>query len=201
VSALDEAVARLASRAAVVVALAPVDGRGPAAQSAAGARAAGDALIGHADDGRPSWRAGCTGSIAHTDTEAVAARTSNPSVTALGIDVEVSAALAAADARLVLAPSEVALVDAHERPDWAATLLWSAKEAAFKAWSTATEGALGSVDPVEIVVSLDEWGRAFTVGAVGRLGAVLRDLTPVTGFYEEADERVVTLVVARRAPE
>jgi 4'-phosphopantetheinyl transferase EntD len=198
VSELADAVTRLASRAGVRGALVLVDGAGRDARSRAGALAAGPTLVGHAEDGRPLWSAGSTGSIAHTDTEAVAVVAAEDRCGALGVDIEVAAALAVDDARLVLAPAEQALVDAHARPDWAATLVWSAKESAFKAWSTATGGGLGTVDPIEIVVTLDEAARSVSVDACGRLGAVVRQLVPSSGFYEEADGRVLTLVLIGR---
>jgi 4'-phosphopantetheinyl transferase EntD len=140
------------------------------------------------------WSDGCTGSIAHTADEAVAVVAETAAMRALGVDVEHHAALAVEDARLVLAASEQAVVDAHAHPAGAATRLWSAKEAAFKAWSTATAGGLGTVDPVDIVVTVDEASRTLSVDATGELRAAVRELVPSAGVYDEAAGRVLTLV-------
>jgi len=84
----------------------------------------------------------------------------------MGIDLEQAGALPAEDAALVLSAGERARLDSHPDPDALATVLWSAKEAAFKAWSTAL-GGLADVDPVEIVVVPDDAAAAFaTTGAV-----------------------------------
>jgi 4'-phosphopantetheinyl transferase EntD len=208
VTPLGAAVAQLAARAGVTAALAPVDGPGRLAQRAAGAHAAATALTaagcaggtvrGHADDGRPLWPEPFTGSIAHTDDDAIAAICrQGPSCTALGVDIELSGALGAADAQLVLDRREREVVGHGNRADWTATLIWSAKESAFKAWSTATAGGLDTVDPADIHVELDEDARTFTVEASGQLGKAVRPCGDVVGAYTEAEGRIVTMVVLR----
>jgi phosphopantetheinyl transferase (holo-ACP synthase) len=202
VIARADALTRLASRAGVRGALVPVDGSGREAERAAGhaaASAVGAAVTGYAADGqRPVHADGRAASIAHTATEAVAVAADAGCVRALGVDVEHAGALAVEDARLVLGADEQAYVDGHDRPEWAATLLWSAKESAFKAWSHATDGGLGTVDPVDIRVVVDADARSFTVTADGRLGEIVCDLVPSNGYFDDADGRVFTLVVLPR---
>ncbi|HEX7096493.1 MAG TPA: 4'-phosphopantetheinyl transferase superfamily protein [Acidimicrobiales bacterium] len=207
---LAAALARLTDRTGVTLAWARVAGDGPRAASAAGARAARDALAaagcaggevqGHADDGRPLWPAGFTGSISHTDVAAVAAAVAcGATVGAVGVDVERSGALPAGDAVAVLGEQERALVRAHARPDWLATVLWSAKESAFKAWSSATVGNLGRVDPVDITVELDERTASLVVRAHGALGSATAAVGDASGAYTEVDGYIVTLVVVPRS--
>jgi 4'-phosphopantetheinyl transferase EntD len=199
VTELADALARIARRAGVRGAVVAVDGCGREAERAAGraaARAVDAAVIRYAPDGqRPIHTKGRAGSIAHTATEAVAVGGDTACVRALGVDVELSAALAVDDARLVLGADEQSFVDDHARPAWAATLLWSAKESAFKAWSHATDGRLGPVDPVDIEVTVDEVAGTFRVDARGALGSVVRGLLPSPGYFAEADGRLLTLVV------
>jgi 4'-phosphopantetheinyl transferase EntD len=114
---------------------------------------------------RPAWPAGFVGSIAHDDTLAVALAARSDVVAALGVDVEQHNALAVADAGVVFHDDELALVGDDAS---LATLLWSAKEAAYKAWCTALDADLERVDPREIhidVLAADD----LRVTAVGEL--------------------------------
>lgn len=204
---IAEALTALAGRLGVGAAAVPVDGQRPS--RADSDRAAREAIARihpvpvtedwtpqRHDDGRPTWPEGVTGSIAHTDTVVVAA--ASPvldRVAAIGIDIERSAALPPEDAVVVLAADERVQVEAHDRPDWFATLLWSAKESAFKAWSHATDGGLGDVDPVDIVVELDEATQSVRATAHGALAAAVARFGPAVGAYAEADDVVLTLMV------
>jgi 4'-phosphopantetheinyl transferase EntD len=90
--------------------------------------------IGRGRRRQPVWPAGVTGSISHAAglAAAVAAPTT-PSVTALGIDVELAGPL---DDELwphVLTPSERAMCSASDDRGAVAAAVFSAKEAAFKA--------------------------------------------------------------------
>jgi 4'-phosphopantetheinyl transferase EntD len=211
VTTFADALTALAARVGGCVASASVDGRSRVAEREAGERAAATALaaagsaevrlIGRAADGCPLFPTGYAGSIAHSDRVAVAVAAARTAATAaFGIDVETAGALAASDAELVLDESERAVVGAHARPDWCATLLWSAKEAAFKAWSAAT-GGLGRVDPVDISVSLDEAAATVEIRATGPLRDVVAPYATAAGAYAEADGMVVILVrVAQPAP-
>jgi 4'-phosphopantetheinyl transferase EntD len=185
---------------------------------------AGRGEIGRHDDGRPAWPAGLTGSIAHAGGLAVAAvarpvRTAaadpvrSAGERAVGVDVEVAGALPAADAALVLDPGERAEVAQSPHPDRLATLLWSAKEAAYKAWHTATDGGLVGVDPVDIHVELVHSGPAgrtdpppaagvgrVRATAAGRLAAEAEPVGDLHGWWvEDAGYVAVLLVSARRA--
>jgi 4'-phosphopantetheinyl transferase EntD len=127
----------------------------------------------------------------------VAAAARTQSHAAVGIDVERAGALPAPDAALVLAPQEHAAVADHPDPDALATSLWSAKEAAFKAWSTATDGGLGPVDPVDLHVQLEPDG-ALAVTPAGRLRRATAGVGPLTGRSACAEGYVITLVARRR---
>lgn len=134
---------------------------------------------------------------------AVAALAHQPPVVAMGIDLEQVRALPAGDAALVLSAAEQPRLGSHPDPDALATVLWSAKEAAFKAWSTAL-GGLPDVDPVEImVVPDDEVSVAFaTTGVVSSFvahptGALARRVSPIGalhGFVHVSDCWVFSIV-------
>ena len=203
-TSLTDALAALAARVGGSGTSTDVDGTTREAQRAAGERAAAAALAaagsrelvlrGRGEDGCPLFPRGYAGSIAHTDQVAVAvAAERSQAIAALGIDVEVASALEARDAELVLNPAERALVAAHPSPDWFATLLWTAKEAAFKAWSAAA-GALGQVDPVDIAVATDEATATLEVRATGALGYVVEPFGPAVGGYADVDGTMLTLV-------
>lgn len=194
----------------------PILERGWVADRAAGRSAASSALvrsgaqcrdIGRADDGRPLWPTGWTGSISHGAGVAVAAVrrvTASWPRSGIGVDVEVSHALPLIDAEAVLTADELAVVRSGALPD--ATVLWSAKEAAFKAWSHAAEGLAG-VDPRDIVVAavplrteLGVW--SLQVVAEGALLASLSAVsvpTVVTG-RSVVRECVLTLVATTLVP-
>jgi 4'-phosphopantetheinyl transferase EntD len=179
---------------------------GRAAEHAAGQRAArrslvsaGEAtgLVGRSPAGRPCWPPGFLGSIAHANGIAVAAATATPPLFALGIDIELEAALPASDASWVMSSDETLLLRCGPgQADRLATRLWSAKEAAFKAWCTAVEEDLDGVDPRDIVVrpSPNEV-PSFEVEAIGELarGPVGR-ASRLDGRWWAAGSRFVTLV-------
>lgn len=182
------------------IVVAPVDGDGRAEQHAAGRRAAAAALaaagstdfeVGADADGRPRWPAGYVGSIAHTTTWAVAAAAPEIRMTALGIDIEVSGALPADDAEVVLTAAERAAVCAAASPARAATLRWSAKEAAFKVWSAIHRSAIDPVDPLDIDVAIVD--DHLTVVARGALRAMV-GAHVLTGRWVELDGQFVTVI-------
>lgn len=210
---LAAALAALGARTGhpIIAVAAEVDGH--AGERAAGARATRTVLgaLGvrgpaaddpHHDDGRPCWPAGTTGSRAHAAGIAVAVAATAP-LHWLGIDLECSAALPADDAAAVLDPIELAVVRAHPAPDAEATRVWSAKEAAFKAWCEATDGGLGRVDPVDLLVTLHEPDadglRHVTVRAAGALVAPTAPIGPLTGWCADTGDHVVVLVSSARS--
>ncbi|MEU0399852.1 4'-phosphopantetheinyl transferase superfamily protein [Streptomyces sp. NPDC006197] len=114
---------------------------GPAQQSAAGRRAAAEALAaaGSADrivpreaDGRPRFPRGFAGSISHTERRAVAVVV--PGAEAVGVDIE-SAAVSPRMAAFVLSEHERRTLLAPAG-GYTARDLFTAKEAAFKALSS-----------------------------------------------------------------
>lgn len=146
-------------------------------------------LHGHEPDGRPRWPAGWTGSISHGAGVVVAAVAAVDRWAAIGIDVEDAGALSVDDAAFVLDDEERAgVVDAFD-----ATLRWSAKESAFKAWSTAI-GGLAEVDPREVHVEVERPTGALTATARGRLGERLGE-RPLHGIAVTAGGMVLTVVV------
>jgi hypothetical protein len=158
------------------LALRTVPGRGRSAEREAATDAARAALVDagsrdpgdveRAADGRPLWPQGWTGSITHADGTALAVACRTAARAAVGVDLEVNGALASEDAWPVLSASEREILRSGVDPTW----LWSAKEAAFKAWSHGTGGLLGPVDPTEIVVELRTGGDVdiTPVGSLGR---------------------------------
>ncbi len=187
-----ETVGRAADRAA---------GLAAAAHALAAVGCATPAVVGHESDGRPRWPRDHTGSIAHAGHVAVAVVADTSVVTALGVDVELAGALPARDADAVLDVDEQAFVARASHPDHLATLLWSAKEAAFKAWSTATDGRLGDVDPADIHVTLDEHRRdgaptAVRVDARGALAGRITKIGPLLGWCVRERDYVLVLLCA-----
>ncbi|MEO8696266.1 MAG: 4'-phosphopantetheinyl transferase superfamily protein [Acidimicrobiales bacterium] len=114
---------------------------------------------------RPAWPIGFVGSIAHDNALAVALVARRDVVRTLGVDVERHDALAVDDARVVLCDDELDFVGDDAA---LATLLWSAKESAYKAWCTALDVDLERVDPRDIRVAV-LGRRELEIGAVGEL--------------------------------
>ncbi|HEV8299263.1 MAG TPA: 4'-phosphopantetheinyl transferase superfamily protein [Acidimicrobiales bacterium] len=203
---LAAALDALGARVGVAVATAAIEGAGRAAERAAADAAAVHALRAAGDpapepptraaDGRPCWPHGFTGSLAHAGTAAVAAAAADADIGALGIDLERDAALSATDAALVLTARERGDIAAHQQPDRLATLMWSAKEAAFKAWSTATCGGLGTVDPVDISVDVDDADHSLRVHATGALSGPVDSVGVLRGAFAYSDGYVLTLLRA-----
>jgi 4'-phosphopantetheinyl transferase EntD len=122
----------------------------------------------------PRWPAGVHGSLAHDDQLAVAAVSREPCVRALGIDIEPATPLSRDLATAICRAEEHAL-DAH--------LVFTLKEAAYKAWS-----ALGGrvLDHHDVVVAVD--GTSF-------VACVESDLVRLRGEFRLPGGRVVALVV------
>lgn len=163
---VESADLRVALRWTGTLAIVPVADRGRSGDRTAGGRAAVAALRlagcrveappGHAPDGRPLWPTGYAGSISHAGGWALAAVARATLHRAVGVDIEREWTLPAADARYVLNDGERPTSGRVEKDGVLAdaTLAWSAKEAAFKCWSHATEGAIGEVDPLDIEVHI-----------------------------------------------
>jgi 4'-phosphopantetheinyl transferase EntD len=136
---------------------------------------------------RPIWPTGYVGSIAHDDALAVAVAASAGSALTVGIDVERFDALTPRDANMVLRDDELEFVgDDPSR----ATLLWSVKESAYKAWCTGLDIELERVDPRDIHVAV----RDSVVDEVHAVGE-LRDRVAVLGALAAGSIRLGDLVV------
>jgi 4'-phosphopantetheinyl transferase EntD len=97
--------------------------------------------IGRGPAGEPLWPAGVVGSITHCDGYRAAAVARDPGIGALGIDAEPNQALPEGVESLVLVGEEREAIErlARARPQtsWD-RLIFSAKEALYKAWSPLT---------------------------------------------------------------
>ena len=136
-----------------------------------------DAPLGRAASGAPLWPQGIVGSITHTDGYAAALVGEN--FAGIGIDAErVGGVTHDLWARL-FSPTEQRRLESHPDPLLAATLIFCAKEAAYKAW--ALKGAPAFRD---IEVALE--GEAFVALRAGvRLGgrhAVQNGVVLVVGW-------------------
>ena len=137
------------------------------------------------------WPGGFIGSIAHDDALAIAVVSRIDDATAIGIDVERFDALSVLDASFVLQEDERAL--AVDDPS-TATLLWSAKESAFKAWCTGLDVDLDHVDPRDIHIQLHDTDRAaFVAQATGPLRERVAAIGPLRGCSTRVDDVVITL--------
>jgi 4'-phosphopantetheinyl transferase EntD len=108
----------------------------------------------------PQWPPGVAGSITHAHGYVAAAVGWEAQIGSIGIDAEVLAPLEPGVAALVCTPAELRWIDA-EAPagvEWA-TVLFSAKEAVFKAWFPVMHRSL---DFQEVEVRVDPRSGAFT---------------------------------------
>ena len=202
-----EAVSALGSEVGATIGAARVAGTERIAERTAGLDAARQAfdlagatgleVLGHEADGRARWPEGWTGSISHAGGVAVAAVTPTAERRGIGIDIEEVGALDPTDAELVLDPSERAAVAAAADPAALATLIWSAKEAAFKAWSNAGGGMAG-IDPVEIHVEIDPASRLVSVHPSASLVLAYPAAVPMTGIFTTVDALSVLVVTDGR---
>ena len=135
----------------------------------------GEAVIGMGDDGAPLWPSGLAGSITHTTGYAAAVA---GAFGGLGIDAERVGGVAPKLWPRLFNDVERAALAKHPDADVAATLLFSAKEAAFKAWRL--KGALAFRD---IAIALGD--GVFTAAHAGH---------SLSGRYAAEGDLVLTLV-------
>jgi 4'-phosphopantetheinyl transferase EntD len=202
---LEVAAAALGERLDLTIGVVEIVGEGRAADRAAGRAAAqkafhhagvyGRCVLGNAPDGRPQWPPGWAGSISHGAHVAVA--TVGRSLRAVGIDVERSDALSVEEAELVLTPAELDFAAGAADPAAMATLLWSAKEAAFKAWSGAS-GGLNGVDPVDILIDADLHAGNLRARAGTRIAFGNEVPRLLDGAFATVGDVLVTALVGRR---
>ncbi len=141
----------------------------------------GDAVIAKGGDGAPVWPAGIVGSITHTRGYAAALAGESRGFAEIGIDAERAGGVTPDLWPRLFTADEQLTLRTHPNPALAATLLFCAKEACYKAWML--KGALAFR---EIEVALEKGGFV----AVGR-GASLRG--------RHAADKGVVLVAAWRA--
>jgi len=111
--------------------------------------------------GAPTWPAGIRGSMTHCAGYAAAAVGPHPQISAIGIDAEPDAPLPDGVLGLIATAAEhdhLAAADAPEGPNWD-RLLFSAKEAVYKAWFPLVGGWL---DHHDAEISFDPHNRTFT---------------------------------------
>ncbi|MGL5819601.1 MAG: 4'-phosphopantetheinyl transferase family protein [Phycicoccus sp.] len=141
--------------------------------------------------GAPRWPAGVTGSITHTTgwTGAIVGWTGRRGVAAVGLDAEVAGPLPAGVLDVVASPAErerlARLTDDDPSRPWD-TLLFSAKEAAYKAWYPLA-GTVLAQDAVTVDLRAD--GRFRAVARADRRSIVVR------GRWRAGPDVVVTLGV------
>lgn len=107
------------------------------------------AAIPHGADRAPVWPDGIHGSITHSDTACLAAVTRAPRL--IGIDLEPATPLDASLQNVILTPTERAAIAHSSDPALAGKLIFSAKEAAYKA-QYARSRTLLDFDALEITL-------------------------------------------------
>lgn len=144
-----------------------------------------DAVVGRGAGGAPAWPNGVIGSITHTQGFAAALAATAGPYQGLGIDAERSNGMdEKLFARLFTPPERGWLAGLPEaRRKCAATLLFSAKEAWFKAHHPATGQRL-NFQQVEITPGEGDFSARRLDGASG----------PVTGRFVLLDDLVVTVI-------
>jgi 4'-phosphopantetheinyl transferase EntD len=154
--------------------------------------------------GEPRWPSGVVGSITHCEGYRACAVARCSQVATIGIDAEPNAALPRGLIADIASPEEEAAIgrlrDEHPAVSWD-RLLFSAKEAVYKAWFPLAESWLGFQDAV---LSIDSRTRTFSARllvAAPLLGG--RPLDRLEGRWV-ADERIVLTAIvlahSARAP-
>lgn len=148
--------------------------------------------------GAPQWPAGVVGSMTHCEGYRAAALARVPAVRSLGIDAEPHGPLSAGVLRTVSLPEERDWL-AREAPPgvhWD-RLLFSAKEATYKAWFPLTGRWLGFGDARIIIDPNGMFTAVFLVPPPVIQG---EQLTQLTGRWLVSDGLVLTAVALRAEP-
>lgn len=122
------------------------------ARQALAALGQGEAVIAKGDSGAPVWPAGIAGSITHTADYAAALVGESSRFVGIGIDAERAGDVTRDLWPRLFSEAEQKMLGLHPDPLLAATLLFSAKEASYKAWSL--KGALAFRE-IEITLAQD----------------------------------------------
>ena len=140
----------------------------------------------------PAWPAGVVGSIAHSRQLALAVVGWQQSFRGVGLDAEPEHRVGARVAKRVLSASERSLVDSER----GYTLLFSAKEAIYKATNPATGEYLGFRD---VELSIGD-GNRFEAAATKHCASAPL-LAAGTGFFHRAYGHWLTIFVIGRCAE
>lgn len=123
----------------------------------------GKAVIAKGADGAPLWPPGLVGSITHTGGYAAALIGESRNFAGIGIDAELAGGVTRDLWPRLFTTAEQEMLRTQTDPVLAATRVFSAKEASYKAWAL-----MGALDFREIAVALEEGGFVAT-GPDGRL--------------------------------
>lgn len=140
------------------------------------------------ENGGPTWPTSFVGSMTHCHGYRAAVIGHSQRYLAVGIDVEPAVPLSASAAVAILLPNDSSRV---RHPLWT-TILFSAKEAAFKAWSAA--GSVG-LHPLDLEVRLSTSGRFLATAPSGT--TTIRQLE---GRWGNCYRHVATAVVIPSEP-
>ncbi len=141
------------------------------------------------EDGPPRWPDGTCGSIAHTDTHAIAVLSCNTSIRALGVDLERADGVTPDLHGIILTPTEQASCPAHD--PFYATRIFSAKEAVYKAVYPIEQKIFDFQD-----VTIEWSGPYFKAVASGSRGELMKD---GVGVVAAVNGHVATLFVLAAA--
>ena len=164
---------------------------------AAGRSAARQAvsLLGHAPtaipqgpDRTPIWPAGISGSITHSATLCLAAVAHAPAL--IGIDLEPSTPLAPDLWDVILLPAERAALLGHPNAPLLAKMIFSAKEAAYKAQFPRSKTLFG-FDAIQITLSDTSFTARFTQSVPGFAAG-----TTLHGHTTQVANHILTAVTA-----
>ncbi len=136
-------------------------------------------------DGLPIWPMGTCGSIAHTDTHAIAVLSRNTAIRALGVDLERADGVTQDLHTIILTPSEQATCAPGD--SLRATAIFSAKEAVYKALYPIEQEIFDFQD-----VTIEWSERSFRAIASGSRGALLE---AGVGVIAVAEGQIATIFI------
>lgn len=158
------------------------------ARTALAALAVAPAAIPQAPDRAPIWPDGISGSITHSPTLCLAAVTHLPR--RIGIDLEPITPLSRALWETVLLPSETAAISAAGTPALNAKLIFSAKEAAYKAQYQRSQTLMG-FQGLEVTLLDNRFIARFTQSVPG-----FAQNTCLHGHFCQSEGHFLTLAFA-----
>jgi 4'-phosphopantetheinyl transferase EntD len=123
-------------------------------------------------DRAPLWPAGLTGSIAHCDNCCIAAVADGAHLRSLGIDIEPATQLASDLTAIICTKQELDWLDRHPDAGLAAKMIFSAKEAVYKAQYPLTRQIIG-FDAVSLTIDNGRFTIAGNPALPNMKGAIL----------------------------